>query len=323
MTWPSCQYVHANSNPYFMPVNNEHSKSHANQHRKNKNNGLLRNPCPSPRPGGQHQPSPTMPPFHVYSPFPTSDPRSHPILEVSQFEYLGLILDSKLTMHLATVEAIRRASQGQALALAISYSLLYDKNSSQLTTSQNLGLWKSIVLPHFLQNLRYIHSDTDIKKMQTSLNLSLARVLQVYGDHNGLLADTGIPPLRLTRYVDLAQLHFRLTITRPDTLHALLFHRLNSSLPLHNLHTSTLDYHIRYPTHAFKVDLQTEPLPDLSSQPTKNRESTFRNKMKKRISTLWRGELYNAARTYAGQSPRAKGLLHLNFPRRFATPRPV
>jgi len=102
--------------------------------------------------GGQHQPSPTMPPFHVYSPFPTSDPRSYPITghEVSQFEYLGLILDSKLTMHLATVQAIHRASQGQALALAVSYSLHYDKNSSQLTPTRNLGLWKSIVLPHVL-----------------------------------------------------------------------------------------------------------------------------------------------------------------------------
>jgi len=47
-------------------------------------------------------------------------------------------------MHLATVEATRRASQGQALALAVSYSLRYDKNSSQLTPTQNLGLWKAI-----------------------------------------------------------------------------------------------------------------------------------------------------------------------------------
>jgi len=93
---------------------------------------------------GQHQPSPTMPPFHVYSPFPTSDPRSYPILEVSHFEYLGLILDPKLTMHLTNVEAIRCASQGQALALAVSYSLRYDKNSSQLTPTQNLGLWNSV-----------------------------------------------------------------------------------------------------------------------------------------------------------------------------------
>jgi len=73
--------------------------------------------------GGQHQPSSTMPPFHVYSPFPTTDPRWNPILEVSQFEYLCRTLDPKLTMHLATVEAIRCASQGQALALAVSYSL--------------------------------------------------------------------------------------------------------------------------------------------------------------------------------------------------------
>jgi len=114
--------------------------------------------------GGQHQPEPgpTMAPFHVYSPFPTSDSRSYPIHEDFQFEYLGLILDPKLTMHLATVEAIRRASQGQALALTVSYSLRYDKNSSQLTPTQNLGLWKAIVLPHFLQNLRYIQIETDI-----------------------------------------------------------------------------------------------------------------------------------------------------------------
>jgi len=46
--------------------------------------------------GEEHQPGPTMPPFHVYSPFPTSDPRSYPIHEVFQFEYLGLILDPKL-----------------------------------------------------------------------------------------------------------------------------------------------------------------------------------------------------------------------------------
>jgi hypothetical protein len=124
--------------------------------------------------GGQHQPGPTMPPFHVYSPFPTSDPHSYPIHEVFQFEYLGIILDYELATHLATVKAIQRASQGQALALAVSYSLRYDKNSSQLTLKQNLGLWKAIVLPHFLQNLKYIQSETDIKKMQTSLNLSLA-----------------------------------------------------------------------------------------------------------------------------------------------------
>jgi len=57
-------------------------------------------------------------------------------------------------------------------------------------------------------------------------------------------ADTGIPPLQLTKYVHLAQLHFRLTITRPDTLPALLFKKLKTpfSPSLSNLHTTTLDY---------------------------------------------------------------------------------
>jgi len=209
-------------------------------------------------------------------------------------------------MHLAIVEAIRRASQGQAPTLAVSYSLRYDKNSSQLTprATQNVGLWKAIVLTHFLQNLRYIHSNTDIKKMQTSLNFSLARVLNVHGDHTGLLADTRIPPLQLTKYVHLTQLHFRLTITRPDALPALLFRKLNSSRPLSNLHTS----HIRYTTHAFKtrIDLQTDPLPDMTSQPPKNCERAFRNMMSKTISDLWKGQLYNAARTHAGQPPGRK-----------------
>jgi len=163
-----------------------------------------------------------MPPFHVYSHFSAADPQSCPIHEVYQFEYLGLILDLKITMHLAIAKAIRRASQGQALALAVSYSLRYDENSSQLTPTQSLGLWKSIVLPYFLQNLWYVQSETDMKKMQTSLNLSFAKVLHVYGDHTGLLADTGIPPLQLKKCVHLAQLHFRLTLTRPDTLPAFL-----------------------------------------------------------------------------------------------------
>jgi len=74
-------------------------------------------------------------------------------------------------MHLATVDAIRRASEVQTLALTVSYSLRYDKNFSQFTPTQNLGLCKAIVLPHFLE--RYIRSETDIKKMRTSLNLSL------------------------------------------------------------------------------------------------------------------------------------------------------
>ena len=147
-------------------------------------------------------------------------------------------------MHLATTEAISRAAHGQSVTQAVSYSraLRYDKKRSQLTPTQSLGLWKSIVLPHFLQNLRYIQSTTDVAKLQTSLNLSLARALYVYGDHAALLADTGVPTLKIIQYTHLAQLRFRLTKTQPDTLPATLF-KLSRLLTSHSPSTTSTPLH--------------------------------------------------------------------------------
>jgi len=89
--------------------------------------------------GGQHRPGPTLLPFHIHAPFPTSSPCSYCITEVLQFEYSGFTLDPKLTMHLATTVAIRRAAHGQPVTQAVSYSLFYDQKRSQLTPTQNLG----------------------------------------------------------------------------------------------------------------------------------------------------------------------------------------
>ena len=44
----------------------------------------------------------------------------------------------------------------------------------------------------------------------------------------------------------------------------------------------------------------------MTSQSPKNRELAFRNMMRKSISNFWKGQLYNAARTYAGQPPGRK-----------------
>jgi len=65
------------------------------------------------------------------------------------------------------------------------------KDKVMTLPSEDLRAWKSTLLPHFLQNLCYIQSNTDVKKLQTSLNLSLTRALYVYGDHTSLLADIG------------------------------------------------------------------------------------------------------------------------------------
>ena len=70
--------------------------------------------------GGQYRPGPTLPTFHIHAPFPISSPCSCLITEVLQFEHLGLILDPKLTMHLATTKAIRRAAHGQSVTQTVS-----------------------------------------------------------------------------------------------------------------------------------------------------------------------------------------------------------
>ena len=152
-----------------------------------------------------------------------------------------------------------------------------------------------IVLPHFLQNLHYIQSTTDVAKLQTSLNLSLARALHVYGDHTALLADTGVPPHHLIQYTHLAQLHFRLAKTQPDTLPATLFKTFDKPLALNNLHPSTLDYHIRNSLHQLHIDPFVDPLPHMITLPNKCRERAYRNILRTTISTLWRMELLNLA----------------------------
>jgi len=87
--------------------------------------------------GGQHRPRPTLPPFHIHAPFSTSSPCSYLITSLLQFEYLGLNLEPKLIVYLATTKAIRRAAHGQSMTQAVSYSLRYDQNRSQLTLTKH------------------------------------------------------------------------------------------------------------------------------------------------------------------------------------------
>ena len=125
-------------------------------------------------------------------------------------------------------------------------------------------------------------SPTDVAKLQTSLNLSLARALHVYGDHTALLADI----LNLLQYTHLAQLHFHLTKTHPDTLPATLYKTFNKPLALNNLHPSTLNYHIRKSLYQLHIDPLVDPLPHMITLPHKSRERAYRNILRTTISTL-------------------------------------
>jgi len=102
-------------------------------------------------------------------------------------------------------------------------------------------------------------------------------------------------PLTLIQYTYLAQLHFRLTRTRPYTLPATLFKNFKKSLAFSNLHPSTLEYHIRNSLYQLHIDPLVDPLPRMATLPHKSRELVYRNILRTTISTLWRMELLNHA----------------------------
>ncbi len=94
--------------------------------------------------------------------------------------------------------------------------------SIKATPTQALNLWKACVLPHLLQNLRYL-KENQVESLQITLNSSLKRTLHVYGHTVALCTDMGVPPLRLTQQVQLAQLHFRLTQVYTDSIPGILY----------------------------------------------------------------------------------------------------
>ena len=94
------------------------------------------------------------------------------------------------------------------------------------------------------------------------------------------------PTLTLIQNTHLAQLQFRLTNTRTDTLSASLFKTFHKSLALSNLHPSTFDYHIRNLLHQLHIDPLVDPLPHMATLLHKSQERAYRNILRATISTL-------------------------------------
>ena len=89
------------------------------------------------------------------------------------------------------------------------------------------------------------------------------------------------------QYTHLAQLRFRLTKSRPDTLHATLFNTFNKSLALSNLHPSSLDYHIWNSLHQLRIDPLVDPLSHMATLPHKSRERAYRDILRTTISATY------------------------------------
>ena len=120
---------------------------------------------------------------------------THLLEEVPHYDYLGLRLDEKLTMSLAKEAVLAKVNKALIPVLAVVRSLKYQKRDQNPTLASSpitpLQLWKSSVLPHYLLYLRYFHNPSHIDDLQRDLNRSLNRTMQVYGTHEGLLAETG------------------------------------------------------------------------------------------------------------------------------------
>ena len=94
---------------------------------------------------------------------------------------------------------LKKANKALIPVLAVVRSLENQKRDYNPTLASSpttpLQLWKSSVLPHCLLYLRYHHNPSHIDELQRDLNESLNRTMQVYGTHEGLVAETGTPPL--------------------------------------------------------------------------------------------------------------------------------
>jgi hypothetical protein len=121
-----------------------------------------------------------------------------------------------------------KVNRSNALVFAVSHSLRYDDSSHRhrpsinATPTQALNLWKACVLPHLLQNLRYL-KENQVERLQITLNSvtnsSLKRTLHVYDHTAALCADMGtldeitlsrlqdLPPQTMERLMKLAQNH--------------------------------------------------------------------------------------------------------------------
>jgi hypothetical protein len=173
-------------------------------------------------------------------------PRDHPqktttLKVVDSFKYLGVSIDKDLAMgplHTLIRDNIQKAN-GKLQGLLRDLKSSRELHSSHHTTlgrastsPKTIGLlWKSCVLVHATQYIRYIHSPTQLKTIQTQLNKSLQSTFGCSGLPSSLQAELGIPPLQYYQMKQLASSHFRLTQIHQHALPGQIYAFRTHNLP--------------------------------------------------------------------------------------------
>jgi len=238
---------------------------------------------------------PTYPPsFHIVAAFPSHCQCSHLLEEVQEFDYLGLRLDPKLKMTSTFHRIQEKVNRSNALVFTVSHSLRYDDSSHlhrpsiNATPTQAINLWKACVLPHLLQNLRYL-KENHVESLQITLNSSLKRTLHVYG-HTTALCAMGELPLRLTQHVQLAQLHFRQTQVYKDSIPGTLYDITMSQFQ--DLPSQAMEKLMKQAQNHLHPQPASNP-PQVNQTLPGNKEKSYKNWLRVQASDLWRRELMN------------------------------
>jgi len=205
--------------------------------------------------------------------------------------------------------------KGYALVSAVSYSLWYDKHHSNPTCAESptkvINLWKSCLLPHFLLHLRYIHSDSQIQKLQACLNRSLSSTLHVYGHATALLAEVGIPPLHITQNLQLAQFRYRLSTNHNKIIPHTLYVREQHARAI--MHDDTMGRRMHQAicqVDRDRINPHTPMPPSVQQAKLQNREKSYRKILEKLCSKQWMQHLQSEL---LGPPGRLRAYAHWHF----------
>ncbi len=146
---------------------------------------------------------------------------------------------------------------------------------------------------HATQYIRYIHSPTQLKKIQTELNKSMQSTFGCSGLPSTLQGDLGIPPLQYYQMKQLASFHFRLTKMHqhsiPGQICAFRSHNLQY------LSQTDLENRILHSCQTIFINWSpSEALPqpkNLERVLIQNQEKSFGRSLHVPITNIWRLQL--------------------------------